>query len=150
MDQEFAGQVALVTAAACQGIGQAIARRFAAGGATVIVTDIHERRTKEVAAAIADDYPETTVVGYPLDAGDRDQIDRVIDLVVLLDPAIRNNPETVATSEPTPPWAATSELITTKTSPDSRPAMQPAGNPSCSHRASATSSSLGALEQIVV
>jgi 3-oxoacyl-[acyl-carrier protein] reductase len=79
MPGEFAGRVALVTAAAGQGIGQAIARRFAAGGACVVVTDLHERRTKEVAAAIARDFPDTTVVGYPLDAGDRDQIDRVID-----------------------------------------------------------------------
>ncbi len=82
MNQEFAGQVALVTAAAGQGIGQAIARRFAAGGATVVVTDIHERRTKEVAAAIAEDFPAVTVVGYPMDAGDRAQIDAVVDAVV--------------------------------------------------------------------
>ena len=38
---EFAGRVALVTAAAGQGIGQAVARRLAAGGARVVVTDIH-------------------------------------------------------------------------------------------------------------
>lgn len=79
--QEFAGQVALVTAAAGRGIGQAVARRLAAGGATVVVTDIHERRTREVAAAIAADYPEVTVAGHPLDAGDRAQIDAVVDTV---------------------------------------------------------------------
>ena len=38
---EFAGRVALVTAAAGQGIGQAVARRLAAGGARVVVTDVH-------------------------------------------------------------------------------------------------------------
>jgi len=43
---EFDGRVALVTAAAGAGIGQAVARRLAAGGARVVVTDIHERRTR--------------------------------------------------------------------------------------------------------
>jgi 3-oxoacyl-[acyl-carrier protein] reductase len=76
---EFAGRIALVTAAAGRGIGQAIARRLAAGGATVVVTDIHEKRTREVTAAIAADHPKATVVGYPLDAGDRERIDAVVD-----------------------------------------------------------------------
>ena len=79
--EEFAGRVALVTAAAGKGIGQAIARRLAAGGARVVVTDIHPGRTRKVTAAIAADYPGATVVGYPLDAGDRDQIDAVVDAV---------------------------------------------------------------------
>ncbi|HSS11467.1 MAG TPA: SDR family oxidoreductase, partial [Acidimicrobiales bacterium] len=78
---EFGGRVALVTAAAGKGVGQATARRLAAGGAQVVVTDVHERRTREVAAAIAADNPHTTVVGYPLDAGDRGQIDSVVDTV---------------------------------------------------------------------
>jgi 3-oxoacyl-[acyl-carrier protein] reductase len=81
MTTEFAGRIALVTAAAGAGIGQATARRLAAGGARVVVTDIHERRTREVAAAIADEHPDTTVIGLPLDAGDRDQIDAVVDEV---------------------------------------------------------------------
>ena len=75
---EFDGRVALVTAAAGRGIGQAVARRLAAGGASVVVTDIHERRTAEVAAAIAADHPGTTVIGLPLDVGLRDQIDQVV------------------------------------------------------------------------
>jgi len=79
MTTEFDGRIALVTAAAGAGIGQATARRLAAGGARVVVTDIHERRTREVAAAIADQYPDTTVIGLPLDAGDRAQIDAVVD-----------------------------------------------------------------------
>ena len=76
---EFAGRVALVTAAAGHGIGQAMARRLAAGGARVVVTDIHAARTRQVTAAIAADYPAATVVGYPMDAGDREQIDAVVD-----------------------------------------------------------------------
>jgi NAD(P)-dependent dehydrogenase (short-subunit alcohol dehydrogenase family) len=78
---EFAGRVVLVTAAAGAGIGQATARRFAAAGATVVVTDIHERRTAQVAAAIAHDHPQAVVVGHPMDAGDPEAIDRTIDAV---------------------------------------------------------------------
>ena len=62
---EFAGRVALVTGAAGKGIGQAIARRLAAGGARVVVTDIHAARTRKVTAEIAADYPAATVVGLP-------------------------------------------------------------------------------------
>lgn len=75
---EFDGRVALVTGAAGVDIGQAIARRLAAGGARVVVTDRSERRTKLVANQMAEDYPETTVVGYCMDVGDRDQIQAVI------------------------------------------------------------------------
>ena len=75
---EFGGRIALITAAAGRGIGKATARRLAAGGARVVVTDIHERRTHEVTEEIAAEYPETTVLGYPMDAGDRDQIDHVV------------------------------------------------------------------------
>ena len=80
-DTEFRGTTALITAAAGRGIGQSIARRFAAGGANVVVTDIHPGRTAQVAEAIAADHPRSTVVGYTLDAGDYAQIDQVIDTV---------------------------------------------------------------------
>jgi len=78
MENEFDGRIALITAAAGAGIGRASARRLAAGGAQVVVTDIHERRTREVTAAIQAEYPKTRVVGYRLDAGDREQIDHVV------------------------------------------------------------------------
>jgi 3-oxoacyl-[acyl-carrier protein] reductase len=78
VDDEFKGRIALITAGAGKGIGQAIGRRLAAGGATVVVTDIHERRTREVTAQIAADYPSSTIIGYPMDAGDWPQIDSVI------------------------------------------------------------------------
>jgi 3-oxoacyl-[acyl-carrier protein] reductase len=79
---EFDGAVALVTGAAGLGIGQATARRFASGGARVVVTDIHERRTREVAKAMAEDYPDCEIVGYPMDAGDRGAIDGVMEQVL--------------------------------------------------------------------
>lgn len=81
VSNEFRGAVALVTGAAGQGIGQAVARRLAAGGAQVVVTDIHERRTKTVAEDIANDNPGTTVVGHVLDAGDPHEIEHVIQKV---------------------------------------------------------------------
>jgi 3-oxoacyl-[acyl-carrier protein] reductase len=79
---EFGGAVALVTAAAGLGIGQAVARRFAQGGARVVVTDIHERRTREVTKAIENDYPGVQVVGHPMDAGSRGDIDTVVERVL--------------------------------------------------------------------
>ena len=75
-------RVALVTAAAGAGLGQAVARRLAADGYQVVVTDSHERRTLRTADEIARDYPDSTVVGYPLDVGDRSQIDQVVDDVL--------------------------------------------------------------------
>lgn len=50
------GQVAIVTAAAGAGIGQAIARRFAEEGAQVLLSDAHARRVQEMAAAMSKDY----------------------------------------------------------------------------------------------
>ncbi len=75
---EFQGRVALVTAAAGRGLGQTVARRLAAGGARVVVSDIHPRRTAEVAEQIASEHPRTEVIGLPLDAGDRAAIDDVV------------------------------------------------------------------------
>jgi 3-oxoacyl-[acyl-carrier protein] reductase len=82
MTDEFDGAVALVTGAAGMGIGQAVARRLASGGANVVVTDIHERRTLEVTKAIAEDYPDRKIVGWPMDAGERDAIDDVVERVL--------------------------------------------------------------------
>jgi NAD(P)-dependent dehydrogenase (short-subunit alcohol dehydrogenase family) len=76
--KEFDNRVALVTGAAGAGIGQAVARRLAAGGATVVVTDSHERRTAKVTDAIAADHPGTTVFGYRMDPSDRAGVDAVI------------------------------------------------------------------------
>jgi NAD(P)-dependent dehydrogenase (short-subunit alcohol dehydrogenase family) len=51
--QRFEGRVALVTAAA-QGIGAAVARRIAAEGGSVIVTDLQEDKLAELAAELGD------------------------------------------------------------------------------------------------
>ena len=75
---EFAGRVALVTAAAGVGVGQAVARRLAEGGAHVVVTDSHVRRTAEVAERMSADFPAVRILGLPLDVGDLAQIDAVV------------------------------------------------------------------------
>jgi NAD(P)-dependent dehydrogenase (short-subunit alcohol dehydrogenase family) len=80
VDREFEGKVALITGAAGAGIGQTVARRLAAGGATVVVTDSHERRTKEVTESISRDY-DTTVAGYQMDVTDRPRVQEVLDEV---------------------------------------------------------------------
>jgi NAD(P)-dependent dehydrogenase (short-subunit alcohol dehydrogenase family) len=71
------GRVALVTGAAGAGIGRATARRLAEAGATVVVTDIHERRTAETAAALREDFGDR-IAGHTLDGGDGDAIARVV------------------------------------------------------------------------
>ena len=54
----LAGKVAVVTAAAGTGIGQATARRFLMEGATVVVSDAHERRLGEAATELAGLTPD--------------------------------------------------------------------------------------------
>ncbi len=49
----LAGKVAVVTAAAGTGIGSATARRLLLEGATVVISDAHERRLGEMAAVLA-------------------------------------------------------------------------------------------------
>jgi NAD(P)-dependent dehydrogenase (short-subunit alcohol dehydrogenase family) len=80
--REHEGRVALVTGAAGAGIGQAVADRLARDGATVVVTDAHERRTGEVTAALRERHGVDRVVGHPLDVGVRADVDRVVDAVV--------------------------------------------------------------------
>ena len=45
-----------------------------------MVTDVHERRTKDVTEAICRDY-DTTVAGFPMDVTDRGRVAEVIDEV---------------------------------------------------------------------
>jgi len=77
----FAGRVALVTGAAGSGIGKATARRLAAEGAHVVVTDVHPGRTAATAEEIQAEFPGVRVVGHLMDAGDRAAIDDVVGAV---------------------------------------------------------------------
>jgi 3-oxoacyl-[acyl-carrier protein] reductase len=69
-EDHLMGRVALVTGAAGAGIGQAIARRLAAAGATIVLTDNHERRLGEVHDELARLYGPAQIVRHHLDVGD--------------------------------------------------------------------------------
>ena len=70
---EFAGQVAIVTGAAGAGVGQATARRFAAEGAEVVVTDVSEKRTAAVGASLAEEHGRE-FLALPCDVSDRESV----------------------------------------------------------------------------
>jgi 3-oxoacyl-[acyl-carrier protein] reductase len=89
----FGNQVALVTAAAGAGIGQATARALASEGATVVVSDRHPARTAEVAETIRERYQVPTL-GIPCDVTQKAQIAdltrRVIDAFGRIDVLVNN------------------------------------------------------------
>jgi len=72
------GKVAIVTAAAGAGIGQAVARRFADEGAQVVVTDAHARRVQELAAAMSADYGRE-VPALEVDVRKSEQVRAMVD-----------------------------------------------------------------------
>jgi all-trans-retinol dehydrogenase (NAD+) len=69
--RELAGRRVLVTGAA-RGIGRALAERFAAEGAEVVITDLDGATAEETAAAIR--AGGATASAYPLDVTDRDAV----------------------------------------------------------------------------
>ncbi len=73
--------VALVTAAAGAGIGSAIARRLAADGMDVVITDIHEVRAAKLAAELEQEHgrPFTSLV---VDVVDFDAVGAAVERVV--------------------------------------------------------------------
>ena len=70
-------RVAIVTAAAGGGIGKATAARLAEEGAIVVVTDSHERRTRETVEELAVRFAGR-VDGYPLDVSKREEVERTV------------------------------------------------------------------------
>jgi 3-oxoacyl-[acyl-carrier protein] reductase len=73
-------KVAIVTAAAGAGIGQAVARTMAREGARVIITDIHEERCRAVAEAIANEYSTETLY-IKCDVTNRNEVNHVVKTV---------------------------------------------------------------------
>ncbi|WP_326727072.1 SDR family NAD(P)-dependent oxidoreductase [Streptomyces phaeochromogenes] len=73
---DFTGKVMLVTGGA-GGIGSAMCRRFASGGARCVVVDIDAAR----AGKTADELPGTGHLGIGCDVLDRAQVERLFDLV---------------------------------------------------------------------
>ncbi|MEA2331888.1 MAG: 3-oxoacyl-[acyl-carrier protein] reductase [Thermoleophilaceae bacterium] len=74
-------KVALVTAAAGVGIGGAIARRLAADGMEVVVTDAHEERCKKTAAALEEEHGRP-FLALTLDVTDFDAVGAVMERAV--------------------------------------------------------------------
>jgi NAD(P)-dependent dehydrogenase (short-subunit alcohol dehydrogenase family) len=74
----LAGRTALVTGAA-NGIGEATARRLAADGARVVLTDIEKQSLNAVAESISESGAD--VLQYELDVRQRDQVQAVFDTV---------------------------------------------------------------------
>jgi 3-oxoacyl-[acyl-carrier protein] reductase len=85
-DNEFEGQVALVTGAA-QGIGAAIATRLAACGATVAVTDVNEAGARQMASSISQNG--TPAIGLALDVSDSSAVDAAIEEIERLAGPVR-------------------------------------------------------------
>src|SRR5580658_2947119 len=77
----LAGKTVLVTAAAGTGIGFATAQRCAAEGATVAISDRHERRLGEAAERLADETGNKPLA-IPCDGTVQAQVDHLIDTVV--------------------------------------------------------------------
>ena len=78
MPGEFDGRVALVTGAGGGGCGQAICRRLAQEGAAIAALDSHERRVREVAVRVRDEF-DVPVAALALDVADRPAVDRAVD-----------------------------------------------------------------------
>ncbi len=86
-------KTAVITAAAGAGIGAAIARQLAADGMDVVITDAHERRCHEFAAALAEEHGRE-FLSFPLDVTDFDAVadvmERVVDARGRLDVLVNN------------------------------------------------------------
>ena len=74
------GKVVVVTAAAGTGIGSATARRAIEEGATVVISDWHERRLGEAADALAD--LGTRPLAVPCDVTQEEQVQNLVDTAV--------------------------------------------------------------------
>jgi 3-oxoacyl-[acyl-carrier protein] reductase len=71
-------RVALVTAAAGDGIGGATARRLTEEGAPVVLTDVYEARLARAIGELSNTYGSDRILGLVLDASDRAVIDAVL------------------------------------------------------------------------
>jgi 3-oxoacyl-[acyl-carrier protein] reductase len=75
-------RVVVVTAAAGAGIGGATARRCLEEGASVVISDAHERRLGESLALLSKEYGQDRVAGQPCDVTSETQVRSLYDLAV--------------------------------------------------------------------
>lgn len=74
-------QVAIVTAAAGAGIGQAIVRRFASEGAQVVISDVHAKRPLDLAQELSKTHGRE-YIGLQVDGTDKEQVDKLVQMTV--------------------------------------------------------------------
>ena len=74
----LAGKVVVVTAAAGTGIGFSTAKRALEEGATVVISDWHERRLGESATQLLEGRPGESLLSVLCDVTQQDQVDRLI------------------------------------------------------------------------
>jgi rhamnose utilization protein RhaD (predicted bifunctional aldolase and dehydrogenase)/NAD(P)-dependent dehydrogenase (short-subunit alcohol dehydrogenase family) len=79
---ELAGRIALVTGAG-SGIGRAIARRFAAAGAHVVVTDLDGAAAEQVASALVQQHGAGRAVGVAMDVTREESVAAGIEAALL-------------------------------------------------------------------
>ncbi len=88
------GKIVVVTAAAGTGIGSATARRCLEEGASVVVSDAHERRLRETAEQLAAEAGSEQVHAITCDVRDRTQVGSLYEGVVArygrIDVAVHN------------------------------------------------------------
>lgn len=77
----LAGQVVVVTAAAGTGIGSAVAERCLQEGASVLLSDQHERRLAETEQRLRDEHGDS-VAAAPCDVTDEGQVSNLVDAAV--------------------------------------------------------------------
>jgi len=77
----LAGRTVLVTAAAGTGIGFAAARRCAEEGATVVISDRHERRLGEAAKQL-NQISATPPLAVPCDVTSQEQVDHLFEAAI--------------------------------------------------------------------
>ncbi|HEY6471460.1 MAG TPA: SDR family oxidoreductase [Acidimicrobiales bacterium] len=73
------GKVVVVTAAAGTGIGSATARRCLEEGATVVISDAHERRLGETAEQLVSDFSADRILALACDVRDEAQVGALYD-----------------------------------------------------------------------
>lgn len=74
-------QVAIVTAGAGAGIGQAVVRRFAEEGAHVVISDAHAKRPLDLAQELNRQYGRE-FIGLQVDATNQDQVEKMVQMTV--------------------------------------------------------------------
>ena len=74
-------QVAIVTAGAGAGIGQAVVRRFAEEGAHVVISDAHAKRPLDLAQELSKQHGRE-FIGVQVDATNQDQVEKMVQMTV--------------------------------------------------------------------